>query len=227
MREGAADVGLFDRRTKSKSGGKQDLSEYAGMRIEVMDENGNMLFVGRADVTAGGMLELQPITVPKAAPDAKYVSVLMRGYEESVKKAVHMEGGISPRSNGRWLVEDITVTGKDNDRAFFRQDTVIGGDIVPIKQAGVESRSCQLRNISAGGVCIFVDAEFRMGERLLLRSNLLEGWELTPLICEVRRITKRKGGYEYGCEFVELTPTTEDLIVKAIMEMQLKRRRME
>lgn len=224
---GGHDVGLFDRLTKPKSGGKQDLSEYAGMRIEVMNEDGEILFVGRADVTAGGMLELQPITVPRVSPDVKYVSVLMRGYEDSVKKAVHMEGGVSPRSNGRWLVEDITITGKDNDRAFFRQDTVIGGEVMPFKQAGVESQPCKLQNISAGGVCILVDAEYQLGDRLLLRSNLLEGWELTPLICVVRRITKRKGGYEYGCEFADLTPATEDLIVKAIMEMQLKRRRME
>ena len=220
-------MGLFDRWTRSKDEASEDMSEFAGMRIEVMNEAGEMLFVGRADVTGSGDIELQPITVPRLAPGTKYVDVQMRGYQDSVKKAVHMEGVVSPRPSGRWLVEDIRVTGKDNDRAFYRQDTVIGGDVMPIKQLGVDSRPCRVVNISAGGVCIFVDAEYMRGEKLLLRSNLLEGWELTPLICVVRRITKRKGGYEYGCEFTELTPATEDIIAKAILEMQLKRRRME
>lgn len=220
-------MGLFDRRAKAKSGGPRDLGEYAGMRIEVMNENGELLFVGRSDITAGGMLELQPITVPRISPNAKYVSVVMRGYEDSVKKAVHMEGGISPRTNGRWAIEDFSVTGKDNDRAFYRQDTVIGGDVMPLRQAGVDSHPCRVVNISAGGVCIFVDAEYRRDEKLLLRSSLLEGWELTPLVCVVRRITPRKGGFEYGCEFTELNSATEDIIAKAIMEMQLRRRRME
>lgn len=219
-------MGLFDRFRK-RDEEEDDVQEYANMRIEVMDETGELLFVGRSSVTVSGRMELQPITTPRLAPDAKYVSVLMRGYEESIRKAVHMEGYISAGRNGRWLVDDFEITGKDNDRAFYRQDTGIDGDVVQLRQAGIRSQPCWLQNISAGGVCILVDAEYALGEKLLIRSNLLEGWSLTPLMCVVRRITKRKNGYEYGCEFTDLTPMTEDLIAKAIMEMQLKKMRRE
>ena len=65
------------------------------------------------------------------------------------------------------------------------------------------------------------------GDKLLLRSDIFEGKTLPPLVCTVRRVTKRRIGYEYGCEFADLTPATEDMIAKAIMEIQLKRMRRE
>ena len=197
------------------------------MRVEIMDEKGGLLFAARTNIKWDGSMELQPITVPRLRPGADAVPVTIRGYEDSVKKAVHMEGTLYDRGNGTWNVEDIELLGKDNDRAFYRQETAIGGEVTPMKQSGVYSEPCRIINISAGGVCILIDMEFRKGEKILLRSNLLEGWALTPLICVVRRVTKRKIGYEYGCEFTELTPAMEDVIAKAIMEMQLKLRRTE
>ena len=220
-------MGLFDRRSKRKKESENDLNEYIGTRFEVMDGSDRLLFVGRANSFLLGELELQPITVPRLAPNAGGIPVRMRCYRDAEKKAVHMEGLLSLHSNGLCTIRDIEITGKDNDRAFFRQDTAIGGEVMPIKQTGVYSEDCRLINISAGGVCIWVDAEYMLGDRLLLKSNLLEGWELTPLVCVVRRITKRKQGYEYGCEFAELTPATEDLISKAILEMQLRLMRRE
>ena len=138
-----------------------------------------------------------------------------------------MMADIVPRTGGVWKVENLSVTGMDNDRAFFRQELIMEGEVMPFKQAGVYSEPCRILNVSAGGVCIQVDDNYRVGDKLLLRSSIFEGWRLSSLMCIVRRVTKRRIGYEYGCEFTELTPTTEDLISKAIMQMQLKRMRRE
>jgi len=213
-------MGLFGR---GRSGNNQNLSEYSGMRMEVMDEDGRLLFVARTSVTWDGMLELTPITSPNIDdPDGVYVT--MRGYEEAIKKAVHMEGELEQRNN-TWRVSDIQVTGKDNDRAFFRQETSTDGDVLPMKQTGIDSNPCRLVNISAGGVCILTDKSFRLGERLLLRANPVGELQLPPLICAVRRVAHRKNTFEYGCEFIDLKLAVEDSIVKAIMEMQRKRMR--
>ena len=215
-------MGLFDRR---KNGRNQDLSEYSGMRMEVMDEDGHLLFVARTSVTWDGVLELTPITTPHIDdPDGMYVT--MRGYEEAIRKAVHMEGELEQRSS-TWRVSDIHVTGKDNDRAFFRQETAADGDVLPMKQTGITSNQCRVVNISAGGVCILTDKDFRVGEKLLLRANRMGDLQLPPLICVVRRVARRRNSFEYGCEFVDLKPAVEDAIVKAIMEMQRKRVRRE
>ena len=215
-------MGLFGR---GKSGKNQDLSEYSGMRMEVMDEDGHLLFVARTSVTWDGVLELTPITAPNI-DDPDGVSVTLRGYEEAIQKAVHMEGELEQRSN-TWRVSDIHVTGKDNDRAFFRQETSADGDVLPMKQTGITSNPCRVVNISAGGVCILTDKSFRLGERLLLRANAVGELQLPPLICVVRRVARRRNSFEYGCEFVDLKPAVEDAIVKAIMEMQRKRVRRE
>ncbi|MBR3560452.1 MAG: PilZ domain-containing protein [Oscillospiraceae bacterium] len=218
-------MGLFDRR-KNSGGNQQNLSEYAGMRLEVMDEDGRMLFVARSSVTWDGTMELQPITVPHLDHTSS-LSVTMRGYEEAIRKAVHMEGELEQRANSTWRVSSFHVTGKDNDRAFYRQETSAEGDVMPMKQMGVMSNPCRLVNISAGGVCIHTDINFRVGEKLLLRSNRVGDLQLPPLICVVRRVSRRKQGYEYGCEFVDLRPAVEDAIARAIMEMQRKRMRRE
>ncbi|MBQ9647154.1 MAG: PilZ domain-containing protein [Oscillospiraceae bacterium] len=220
-------MGLFDRR-KAKSGGTGDLSEYEGMRVEVMDEEtGRLLFVARVRLAWDGSLELQTISGPRLEGVSGYLPVVMRGYEDSVKKAVHMEAELTPRDSSTWRVSGLRITGKDNDRAFYRQETATGGDIMPIRQVGLDSEVCRLVNISAGGVCLLSPEEYKVGEKLLLRANPLEGLQLAPLICVVRRVTRRKNGFEYGCEFTEITPAVEDAIAKAIMDMQLKRMRRE
>ena len=220
-------MGLFDRFSKRKDAEEESVAGYESMRVEIMDEDGKLLFVARVILSQTDRMELQPITVPRLAPNTLNLPVLLRGYDDTEKKAIHMSGDLSARSNGLWRVDSIAIVGKDNDRAFYRQDTTLSGEITPMQQTGVYSEPCRLINISAGGVCFLADVECREGERILLRSNLLEGWSLTPLVCVVRRVTKRKIGFEYGCEFTDLTPATEDIIAKAIMEMQVKRRRTE
>lgn len=217
-------MGLFDRLRRKNEEEESDLREYTGMRMEVSSEEGEMLFAARSNVDLHNTLQLRPITVPLFSKGTNYLPVNLRGYEESVRKAVHMEGTLV--ANGDvWDVEDIEVTGKDNDRAFFRQDTSIDGEVMPLKQAGIRRLPCKILNVSAGGVCFFTPPEYRTGDRLLLNSKELEPWGISPLVCIVRRVTKRKGGYEYGCEFADLSPAKEDMIVKAIMEMQRQRMR--
>ena len=222
-------MGLFDLFTGrgKEDDDKLDLSEFAGMRVEVMDEGGALLFSARASESWDNALVLQPITVPQLRRATDEIPVTLRGYEDETRQAVHMDATLVRRSDGTWRAEDIEITGRDNDRAFYRQSTSIGGEITPMQGAGLYTQPCRVLNISAGGVCILVEPQYRIGDRLLLKSNLLEGWSMTPLLCEVRRVTKRKNGYEYGCEFTELTPAMEDMIAKAIMEMQVRQKRYE
>ena len=220
-------MGLFDRR-KDEDKKQENISEYTGMRIEVMDEDEDLLFVARSKVLWDGSMELTPITTPHIDEDTDYLYVTLRGYEESVRKAVHMEGDMVKRNDKEWRVSNVHVTGKDNDRNFFRQDTgSADGTVTPMKQTGISSNPCKIINISAGGACIQTDREFMVGDKLLLRANPLKDLELPTLICVVRRVTRRKGAYEYGCEFDNLRPSVEDAIAKSIMEMQRKRMRRE
>ena len=213
-------MGLFDLLIRRGDDEDDDLSQYTGMRMEVMTPDGKLLFAARSNVDLHNTLHLQPITVVRLK--GNYIPVTLRGYEESARMAVHMEGTLV--ANGDiWDVEDVEIMGKENDRSFYRQDTGIDGEVMPMRQAGIRRIPCKILNVSAGGAGLFLPAEYRVGDRFLLQSKALEKWSITPLVCEVRRVTKRKSGYECGCKFLELTPVKEDKIASAIMEMQRQR----
>lgn len=219
-------MGLFDRKkNKKESDQTGSLSQYAGMRVEVMNERGSLLFIAHIAIEWDGSVKLRPITPPRIKRDMEDIPVTMRGYEQSVKKAVHMEGTITLEGDGNWAVEDFEVTSKDNDRAFFRQETTMSGSVISLRNPNVEAIPCRVVNVSAGGVCLWSQTQFLIGEKLLLRSDLFEGWKTLSLMCAVRRMVRRKNLYEYGCEFTQLSPAMEDLIAKAIMDMQIKRMR--
>ena len=217
-------MGLFDRKiAKVKAEDQNNLIQYSGMRLEVMDEEGALLFVARSSILWDGSMILQPITVPSDRIGSDGLAVTMRGYQETVKKAVHMSCRLTPFEDGGYKVEALEITSKDNDRAYYRQETAISGEVVPVRQRGMSEATCRLVNISAGGVCFIATAQYKVGDRLLLKTNLLPGVEMAPFLCAVRRANKKRFGYEYGCEFIQLDSGTEEMLAKAIMEMQRKR----
>ena len=115
-------MGLFDR-LKKRSDGKQNLAEYSGMRVEVMDETGRLLFLARCNTLWDSTLELESVSGSDFIEAFDHMNVELRGYEESVQKAVHMRGELS-RVDDKWRVTGLRVTGKENDREFFRQEAI-------------------------------------------------------------------------------------------------------
>ena len=220
LREGGRSVGFLNKLFRRGEEDPEALKAYSGMRMEVMDTKERLIFVARATVTWEGEMCLWPLTKSRLNGDEVSYPVLLRGYDEASRKAVHMTGYITRGDDGGWSVEDPEITAKDNDRAFFRQGTGLEGEVMPMKQNDIFRAPCRLVNISAGGVCVRTQASFQLGDRLLLQSRLLKDWEVVPLMCVVRRGVKRKAYMEYGCEFVDLTEKQEDMIVKAILEMQ-------
>ena len=225
-------MGLFDRlsgggknKKKEKGGSDESLLDYSGMRVEVLDAEGQMLFTARLSVSEGGLVQLYQQSDGPAGEGLEPFPVQLRGYHTTQNKAVHMTGTAFWVSDGLWRVDQFRVTGKDNDRAYYRQGIDTGGELVRLGSLGSEpAASCEVVNISVGGVCVRTDREFAAGDRVLLRSRLLPNQNLAPLICEVKRISeKRKGQFEYGCQFVDLNPAQEDQIAKAILELQRQR----
>lgn len=198
----------------------ETLRTYSGMRMEVMDVKERLVFVARATVSWEGEMCLWPLTQSRLNGDEVSYPVLLRGFDEKERKAVHMTGYITRGEDGGWSVEDLVLTGKENDRAFFRQGSGLEGEVMPMRQNDIFRAPCRIVNVSAGGACVRTQAEFQLGDRILLKSDLLKNLEMAPLMCVVRRGVKRKAYNEYGCEFVDLTPKMEDMIVKAILEMQ-------
>ena len=64
-----------------------------------------------------------------------------------------------------------------------------------------------------------------MGDKFLLRAQLLPDRDPTVILCQVLRVIPREQGRtEYGCRFLELKEADEDKITQIIFDMQRKKR---
>lgn len=230
MRKGSS-VGLFDLFKKEKPEKEdstiveEDLELYSGMRVEVTEATGRLLFVAKLMGVHGYTAELHQYSEAEISPETETLSVRIRGYSDREKKAVYLEGNITPRPNHIWNVENLTVARVGNDRAFFRLDTNIDAAITTFSGLGAGERPCKLLNISVGGAGIGSDQQYHQGDKFMLKVKLLEDRAPSIMYCQVLRVIERDGGkYEYGCKFLELTEADQEKIIQNIFAVQRMKR---
>lgn len=256
---------------------------YSGMRVEVTDSDGSLLFVAKlvnlrkdqaelqqysetefskailkryaeeqsrkeekGNPQKAGLTNLEIELLQKLAQKEKEASrkaarqsseaeapkkpkplhVRIRGYNDHEKKAVYMEGGITPGEKHSWKVESLSVGRIGNDRAFFRLETDLDAVVTTFGGFSAGEQSCRMLNISVGGACILSEQKYREGDKFLLNVKLLEDRPVSVMFCEVLRITEREDSkYEYGCRFLELNEEDQDKITQNIFAAQLAERR--
>lgn len=205
----------------------EDLELYSGMQVEVTGADGEVLFVAKllgvredsAQLNQNSGTQLPPIQ------EGEPLSVQIRGYSDKDAKAVHLAGAITPRSSRIWLAEHLKLIKAGNDRAFFRVDTNLKAGVTPAGQPGGEEALCRLLNISVGGARIGAGSDYQVGDKFLLRAQLLPDREPTVILCQVlRTISREQGRAEYGCRFLELSESDEDKITQIIFDLQRQRR---
>lgn len=220
-------------RKKEKEAGQNVLEEeyeepevYSGMRVEVTSMEGQPLFAGKLMGPNGGRAELYQYTEGTATESEEPLPVRIRGYNDRKRKAVYMEGNISPLPKHIWKVEDLHVVRAGNDRAFFRLETDLPASITVFGSGfGGGERECRLLNISVGGARISLDSKLHAGDKFLLKVKLLEDRDTSVMYCEVLRVIEAKDGkFEYGSQFLELTEADQDRISQNIFAAQLKER---
>ena len=225
---------LFRKKPQAETESAQEKPEedegevYSGMRVEITDRSGNMLFMARVSDLDGSLAYLHQYSEAAIAweEESPPLPVRIRGYNYHERKAVYMEGAISPApGQNRWQVEGLVVTRICNDRAFFRLETTATAHLSPMGSLGVEEEDCRLVNISVGGVCVQSEQQLREGDKFLLKIRLLEGLDLSMMYCQVLRITvKERGRYEYGCRFLEMNEADEERITQIIFAAQRQQR---
>lgn len=152
--------------------------------------------------------------------------VRIRGYNDHERKAVYMEGFITPEEKHTWKVEELTVTRIGNDRAFFRLETNLDAVVTTFGGFSAREQDCKMLNISVGGARILSEQLYHEGDKFLLKVQLLEDRPMSVMFCEVLRIFEREDSkYEYGCRFLELNEEDQDKITQNIFAAQLAERR--
>lgn len=209
----------------------EDVSVYSHMRVEVTAKDGQMLFVAKLMYPQGHTAELHQYSeaeVPllKDCSEAQAIPVHIRGYHDRLRKAVYMEGFISPQPHHIWLVSHLFVARVGNDRAFFRLETDLDASVTKFSGRSAGDFPCRLLNISVGGARIASRQQYWEGDKLLLTVRLLEDRPPSIMYCQVLRVVEKEDGLrEYGCQFLELNDADQDKITENIFAAQLKARK--
>jgi len=101
-------MGLFDflkKRNAAEAAEKPDkdeeLERYTGLRAEVTSsDDGRLLFIAKLLGVRGGRAELHQQSGGDIDPETEALHVKIRGYSEKDKKAVYLQGMISPGRTG-------------------------------------------------------------------------------------------------------------------------------
>lgn len=204
----------------------EDVSVYSHMRVEVTTKDGQMLFVAKLMYPQRHTAELHQyseLDVPllKDLSETEALPVHIRGYHDRLRKAVYMEGFISPMPKHIWLVSHLYVARVGNDRAFFRLDTDLPASVSKFSGRNAGDFPCRLRNISVGGARIVSEQRYWEGDKLLLTVKLLEDRDPSIMYCQVLRVIEHEDApFEYGCQFLELNEADQDRITENIFAAQ-------
>ena len=221
---------LFSRKGKGEAAPQteepqEELAIYSGMRVEVTTMEGRLLFVAKLLGLHDDKAELHQYSESDAFEEGESLHVRIRGYSDRDRKAVYMEGTISPQPHHTWQVEELTVARLGNDRAFFRLDTNLDATVTTFSGLNIGEKPCKLLNISVGGACIGSEYVHHHGDKFLLKVKLLEDRPASAMYCQVLRVIDRGDSkYEYGCRFLELTEEDEGKITQNIFAAQRKAR---
>lgn len=210
---------LFDLLKKSPGEDIRELEIYSGMRVIVETPDGDMLFAAKLQDPQKNKAELYQLSTADTiqGTEGTAIPVKLRGYNDWERKAVFMEGRMIPRQKHIWQVEDLKITGIENERAFPRFDTDIAATVTAADGAKEGEKACKLLNISAGGANIESEYRYYKDDRFLLKVKLVEDRPVSVMYCEVTRVVeKAPSHFEYGCHFLELTEADQDELTQSI-----------
>ncbi|MCI8285904.1 MAG: PilZ domain-containing protein [Firmicutes bacterium] len=203
----------------------EELDIYSGMRVEVTTDAGQMLFVAKLLGLHGKKAELHQYSESESVKDVETIHARIRGYSDYERKAVYMEGMITPGSRHIWQVEELTVIRIGNDRAFFRLETNLDATATMFSGLAMGEKPCKLLNISVGGACVSSGYRYHEEDKFLLKVRLLEDRPESVMFTQVIRVVEKdEGSFEYGCRFLELTEADQDQITQNIFAAQCKKR---
>lgn len=218
---------LFGKRAEPPKAADEEgtLEDYTGMRVEVTALDGRILFVAKLMGIHGDQAELHQYSETAAPQTEEPLPVRIRGYSDRDRKAVYLEGVITPLPQNKWAAAELKICRIGNDRAFFRLDTDLEATAAMFSGLEMGEKPCRLLNISIGGACISSESRYHHGDKFLLKVRLLEDRPESVMFTQVVRVIEREEKpFEYGCRFLELTEADQEQITQNIFAAQRQKR---
>lgn len=228
-------MGLFDffskkakerpSQEREETNGTVEPGIYSGMRVEVTTDAGQILFVAKLLGVHGDKAELHQYSEAEIAEDTEPIHARIRGYSDHDRKAIYMEGVISPGPNHIWGVEELAVVHIGNDRAFFRLETNLDATATMFSGLEIGEKPCKLLNISIGGAGVKSESRYHEGDKFLLKVRLLEDRPESAMYSQILRVIEKDDGkFEYGCRFLELSEDDQQQLTQNIFTVQRQKR---
>ena len=227
-------MGLFKslmKKADTKSAASVSLSFpelRTGSKVEVLTPANTLLFVGRLRVLKGGdILEIR----------GESGGYLPRGlYNQALKLQIFQADGttlalratVAQSSYDFWRVENLQYLQNSEKRSFFRQNIGVDGWVYPLTSSKGQRFPCTVLDISAGGARVRSTKLFQLGATFRLEVSVFPGDLPFSITCAVlRTVVRPQPGspvkkYEYGCQFVELTPRDQERLTQAVFTLQRK-----
>ena len=173
----------------------------------------------------GKKAELHQYSECEIVKDVETIHARIRGYSDYERKAVYMEGIITPGPKLIWQVEELTIVRVGNDRAFFRLTTNLDATATMFSGLAMGEKPCKLLNISVGGASVSSEYRYHEGDKFLLKVRLLEDRPESVMFSQIVRVVEKdEGKFEYGCRFLELTEVDQEQITRNIFAAQRQKR---
>ncbi len=214
--------------THKKWNDTRELELYSGMRVLVENTEGKLLFIAKlqdpqshkAELFQYSEMELSQDMDPQVLPKTAPVPVRIRGYNDNTRKAIFMEGNMSPASQKHvWQIADLNITAIENERSDPRLDMDLDAAVMSSSETDAEERACKLLNISIGGAGISMEHRYYKGDKFFLKARLFGEKKAFVVYCEVLRVMQTDTSeFEYGCQFLELTETSQEQITRFIAQ---------
>ena len=200
-----------------------------GMLLEVLTEDNEVLFRARvADFDGDSIRIVNDMggSVPSVVYNSEYK---LRGHLSDDRRVVY-HGSVCGSNSTMWKMDQLSNWFTWEKREFFRQNISVEAVLTRIKSAAdkpddplreEDDYNCKLLDVSGGGVLLACDALFAIGDQLRVgNAEILPNADPFSFRCSVRRVEQARYTNLYGCQFLRMSPSEQDRLVRAIFTLQ-------
>lgn len=205
------------------------LEVEVGMLLEVLNASNEVMFRARVTEFDGEAIKIENDLGGEVPPVVYNSEFKLRGHLSDDRRVVY-HGTVCGSTKTMWKMDQLANWFTWEKREFFRQNISVEAMITRVKWAGdakddpvrkEERIKCKLLDVSGGGVMIACDAAYNRGDQLRVSNvELLPDTEPFSFRCSVRRAEQARYTNLYGCQFLNMSPSEQDRLVRAIFTLQ-------
>ena len=204
------------------------LKSFSGVLVKISTLHGVYLFTARIHDVSSDAVMLSFLHGPEYSDlqsgTAHLLEAELRGYNKLKYKAVRARGLLQHVSGALWRLTRISFADSTDERRDYRQKTDFEGTVTFLERRDIVS-SCQVADMSMGGVCLLINRPTAVGERIQLRAEPLAEAGIASLDCLVcyNRFDDEEN-LLCGCRFDTLHRETRQNLARLMLRLQLQGR---